>query len=134
MGPQRDEPQLDTLEIDEQELEMALSESLAEEAPQGDTVPRGQAVSEQDFVRVVDGALEAVDGHLLFKLCVRDGEDGEHVAVASVGEGDNRQFLLLTLPVHGGVLKVETTAKSENPVAGIAAAYAGLMDVFQAAA
>ena len=33
-----------------------------------------------------------------------------------------------------GALKVETASKSDNPVAGIAAAYAGLMDVFQAAA
>ena len=59
---------------------------------------------------------------------------GEHVAAASIGDGSRRQFLLLTLPTSGGALKVETTSSSSNPVAGIAAAYAGLMDVFKAAA
>ena len=34
----------------------------------------------------------------------------------------------------GGPLKVETVASSKNPVAGITAAYAGLMDVLKAAA
>jgi hypothetical protein len=38
------------------------------------------------------------------------------------------------LPTVGGALKVETTSRSSNPVAGIAAAYAGLMDAFQTAA
>ena len=54
-----------------------------------------------------------------------------HRRVQPVG---NRQFLLLTLPISGGALKVETAARSTNPVARIAAAYAGLMDAFKAAA
>ncbi|RWH25693.1 MAG: hypothetical protein EOQ76_19265, partial [Mesorhizobium sp.] len=71
---------------------------------------------------------------LLFKMCVENDGEGQHVAAASVGDGGNRQFLLLTLPTAGGALKVETAARSSNPVAGIAAAYAGLMDAFKAAA
>jgi hypothetical protein len=114
--------------IDEAALENTLAESLAE------IVPEAKTVSEDEFVEVVGGALEAVGGTLLFKMCVKGEGEGQHVAAASVGDGGNRQFLLLTLPTGGGALKVETTSKSSNPVAGIAAAYAGLMDVFQAAA
>ena len=115
-------------QIDDKALETTLTESLTE------LVPESRSVSEEEFVEVVDGALEAVGGMLLFKMRIEsDGQD-QHIAAASVGDGDNRQFLLLTLPAGGGALKVETISKSANPVAGIAAAYAGLMDVFQAAA
>ena len=49
--------------------------------------------------------------------------------------GENRQFLLLTLPAQGGgQLKVETTSRSDSPLARIAESYAGLMDVLKAAA
>ena len=115
-------------QLDEKLLENTLAESLTELMPQKPTI------SEDEFVEVVGGALEAVGGRLLFKMQVDKDGIGEHVAAASIGDGDKRQFLLLTLPTGGGALKVETASKSANPVAGIAAAYAGLMDVFQAAA
>ena len=129
MDPHTEEPRQDNTEIDDEALETALAESLTELAPEA-----SHTVSEEDFIQAVGSALEAVGGQLLFKMCVEKDGEGEHVAAASVGEGGNRQFLLLSLPTSGGVLKVETTARSENPVAGIAAAYAGLMDVFEAAA
>ncbi|MER8530090.1 hypothetical protein [Mesorhizobium sp. M0598] len=125
-------------QLDDKALENTLAESLADlvaaDVAQADLVPDAKAVSEDEFVEVVGGALEAVGGTLLFKMCVENEGEAQHVAAACVGEGGNRQFLLLTLPTSGGALKVETTAKSTNPVAGIAAAYAGLMDAFQAAA
>ncbi|HEY4193390.1 MAG TPA: hypothetical protein VGM46_12155 [Mesorhizobium sp.] len=115
-------------QIDDKTLENTLAESLAE------IVPDDRSVTDDAFVEVVTGALEAVNGTLLFKMRIsNDGQD-VHVAAASIGEGNRRQFLLLTLPAGGGALKVETISKSQNPVAGIAAAYAGLMDVFKAAA
>ncbi|MER8823848.1 hypothetical protein NKH70_29440 [Mesorhizobium sp. M0991] len=125
-------------QLDDKALEDTLAESLADlvatDVAPADLVPDGKTVSEDEFVEVVGGALEAVGGTLLFKMCVENEGEAQHVAAASVGDGGNRQFLLLTLPTSGGALKVETTAKSTNPVAGIAAAYAGLMDAFQAAA
>ena len=48
--------------------------------------------------------------------------------------GESRQLLLLTLPTHGGHLKVETTSHSDSLLARIAESYAGLMDVLKAAA
>ncbi|MER8548313.1 hypothetical protein NKH33_30830 [Mesorhizobium sp. M1182] len=125
-------------QLDDKALENTLAESLADlvaaDVAQADLVPDAKTVSEDEFVEVVGGALEAVGGTLLFKMCVENEGEAQHVAAASVGDGGNRQFLLLTLPTNGGALKVETTSKSTNPVAGIAAAYAGLMDAFQAAA
>ncbi|WP_368389328.1 hypothetical protein [Mesorhizobium sp. LMG 17147] len=125
-------------QLDDEALENTLAESLADvvaaDVAQADLVPDAKTVSEDEFVEVVGGALEAVGGTLLFKMCVENEGKAQHVAAACVGDGGNRQFLLLTLPTSGGALKVETTAKSSNPVAGIAVAYAGLMDAFQAAA
>ncbi|MDQ2634770.1 MAG: hypothetical protein M3Y78_13650 [Pseudomonadota bacterium] len=96
--------------------------------------PSEREVSDDDFEEVVRGALEAVGGTLLFKMKV--GADGQahHAAAAAVGLGHSRQFLLLTLPAQGGQLKVETTSRSESPLARIAESYAGLMDVLKAAA
>jgi hypothetical protein len=113
---------------EEEILESTLAESLTE------LVAEKPVVSDDEFVDVVAGALEAVSGTLLFKMRIETEGQHQHIAAASVGDGGNRQFLLLTLPTDGGALKVETIAKSANPVAGIAAAYAGLMDLFQAAA
>ena len=109
-------------------LEEKLAESLA------DLVPETHTVSEGEFAEVVGGALEAVGDRLLFKMRLDRNGESEHVAAASIGDGGERQFLVLTLPASGGALKVETASKSENPVASLAASYAGLMDVFQAAA
>ena len=96
--------------------------------------PPARAVSDSEFEKVVRGALDAVGGTLLFKMTVEAEGAAHHAAAAAVGTGETRQFLLLTLPVNGGRLKVETTARSASPLAGIAASYAGLLDVFKAAA
>ena len=96
--------------------------------------PVMREVSDRDFEEVVRGALEAVGGTLLFKMKVGDDDEAHHAAAAAVGLGHSRQFLLLTLPAHGGQLKVETTSRSKSPLAQIAESYAGLMDVLKAAA
>ncbi|MER9082554.1 hypothetical protein [Mesorhizobium sp. M0028] len=125
-------------QFDDEALENTLAEGLADlmaaDVVQADLIHDAKTISEDEFVEVVGGALEAVGGTLLFKMCVENEGESQHVAAACVGDSGNRQFLLLTLPASGGALKVETTSKSTNPVAGIAAAYAGLMDAFQAAA
>jgi len=96
--------------------------------------PTEQPISDNDFEEVVRGALESVGGTLLFKVRVGDEPQPLYAAAAAVGLGEGRQFLLLTLPVRGGQLKVETASQSANPLARIAESYAGLMDVLKAAA
>lgn len=94
----------------------------------------GDEVSNTHFEEVVREAIEGVGGTLLFKMKVGEDDEAYHAAAAAVGNGDGRNFLLLTLPARGGQLKVETAAKSDDPLAKIAESYAGLMDVLKAAA
>ena len=95
--------------------------------------PVGDAISDDTFEYLVRQALDAVHGIMLFKIRIGNEDGGQHVAAASIGEGESRQFLVLTLPVGGGRLRVETAAKSESPVARIAASYAALAQAFAAA-
>lgn len=94
----------------------------------------GDVVTETEFEAVCREALDAVGGTVLFKLRVGNGVECQHVAAGAIGTGPARQLLVLSLPVAGGKLSVETAARSKNPVATIAAAYAGLADVFAKAA
>ena len=117
-----------TPEQTEGTLEQSVSEQAAELPKQGETV------SDAHFEQVVRDALEGVGGMLLFKMRL-DGETGaDHVAAAAIGEGAERRLLLLTLPAGATQLKVETAAKSSNPLAAIAASYAGLADALATAA
>ncbi len=94
----------------------------------------GDVVTETEFEAVCRDALNAVGGTVLFKLRVGNGVECQHVAAGAIGAGPARQFLVLSLPVAGGKLSVEPAARSRNPVAQIAAAYAGLADVLAKAA
>jgi hypothetical protein len=95
--------------------------------------PVGDVISDETFEYLVRQALDAVHGTMLFKIRLGDDDNGHHVAAASIGEVGDQQFLVLTLPVGGGRLRVETAAKSESPVARIVASYAGLALAFAAA-
>jgi hypothetical protein len=109
-------------------LEKAGTETALEIAPLGDVV------SDETFEYLVRQALDAVHGTMLFKMRLGEDGAGQHVAAASIGDGRSQQFLVLTLPVSGGRLRVETAAKSDSPVARIAASYAGLARAFATAA
>lgn len=127
--------------------ELVVEELATEEAAQpieadavAETVEKAAAeavpatfVTEGDFEQLVDEALEAVGGILLFKMRIDDEGEDKHVAAASIGDGARRQFLLLSLPVAGGKLKVETAARSKSPLAKLAEAYVGVVEAFRAA-
>lgn len=91
-------------------------------------------VSESEFAHMVDDALEAVGGILLFKMRLDEAGEDKHVAAASIGDGARRQFLLLSLPATGGKLKVESASRSTSPLAKLAEAYVGVVEAFRAAA
>ncbi|MFI0847638.1 hypothetical protein [Mesorhizobium sp. IMUNJ 23232] len=118
--------------MDAQKLVEKLDKSVLEETPTA--AEAAPAVSEERFEEIVTEALDGVDGTMLFKMRIDAEGDAEHVAAASVGNGDTRHFLILSLPVAGGQLRVEQAANSKSPVAGIAASYAGLAEALATAA
>ncbi len=94
----------------------------------------GVEISTEQFVEVCQGALSTVGGAMLFKMTLGSGVECHHIAAAFIGQGDQRQYLILSLPVAGGRLRVETLATSKNPIARIIPAYAELADAFSRAA
>lgn len=96
--------------------------------------PVTEAVDDGRFEAIVAEALDGVGGTLLFSMLVESGPDSQYVAAGSIGEGEARDFLILSMPAAGGELRVEPAANSDNPIAGIAASYAGLADAFATAA
>lgn len=96
--------------------------------------PAASDITDDDFDTMVSRALQTVGGTLLFKVRVAEPTGEVHVAAAAVGTVGARQFLLLSLSVNGGRLSIEAANRSTSPLARIAASYAGLLDVFHAAA
>jgi len=96
--------------------------------------PATSDITDDDFDTMVRHALQTVGGTLLFKVRVAEPIGEVHVAAAAVGTVGTRQFLLLSLSVNGGRLSIEAADRSASPLARIAASYAGLLDVFHAAA
>ncbi len=100
------------------ELELALQSQ--------DTVQAG-------FEGALRQALEKAGGTLLFHMRV-DDESGTHwTAAVSVGDGDDRQILIVTIPSDGPA-RIEPTESSPEPIARIAPAFAEVMDRLQHAA
>ncbi len=123
------------VELSSEELTVDTAEADAETVMQIDAPPIITSdVSEAEFTQLVDDALEAVGGILLFKMRLDEDGDDKHVAAASIGDGARRQFLLLSLPVTGGKLKVESASRSTSPLAKLAEAYVGVVEAFRAAA
>ena len=121
-----------TIDIDDASINAAETcETIQSEKLQK---PDAGQLSNEDFEKMVEGALEAVEGTLLFRVRVIEGGEEVHAAAAAFGLGDRKQFLLLTAPAGGGPLKVEPASSSGSPFARIAESYAGLMDVLKAAA
>lgn len=90
--------------------------------------------TEQDFEESLRAVLAAAGGVLLFHMRIDNDAEHQHVAAVSVGEAEERRFFLVIKPVDGGELRVEPVESSDNPLAGITAAYAGLVDVLAIAA
>ena len=93
-----------------------------------------QDVRSEGFEAAVAAAADSVGGALLFDMPVPAETECQRVAAVAIGAGENRLLMLVTMPNEGDALRVETVEKSSHPVAGIVAAYAGLMDHFAAAA
>ena len=109
-------------------------ENIRKSAGMEEAPPDAEAISESRFEEIVIEALDGVGGTMLFKMTIGSGDDAQHLAAGSIGEGAARRFLILSMPATGGALRVEQASDSKYPIAGIAASYAGLADLLAMAA
>ena len=93
-----------------------------------------QDLQSSGFEAAVTAAVDSVGGEVLFDMPLPAETDCQRVAAVSVGSGEDRALVLVMLPKDGEALRVETVEESSHPVAGIVAAYVGLMDHLAVAA
>ncbi|MGN6772353.1 MAG: hypothetical protein ACTHJQ_21255 [Rhizobiaceae bacterium] len=93
-----------------------------------------QDLQSSGFEGAVTAAVDSVGGELLFDMPMPAETDCQRVAAVSVGSGEERALVLVMLPKDGEALHVEAVEESSHPVAGIVAAYAGLMQHLAVAA
>jgi hypothetical protein len=74
-----------------------------------------------------DRVLADARATLLFAVHGADVADAPSVSAVVVGEGDNRQFLIVTRPPDGNVC-VEDARTSRNPLARLAPSFAAVME------
>lgn len=91
-------------------------------------------IESEGFEAAVAAAADSAGGALLFDMPMPAETDCQRVAAVSIGAGEERLLMLVTMPNEGDALCVETVDKSSHPVAGIVAAYAGLLDHMPVAA
>lgn len=107
-----------TISLETIELELALQSQ--------DRVQAG-------FEGAVRQALAKAGGTLLFHMRLDDGDAARWTAAVSVGDGDQRQFLIVTIPAEGDV-SIEPLDRSAEPLARIAPAFAEVMERLRPAA
>lgn len=88
---------------------------------------QSQATVQAGFEGAVSRALEKAGGALLFHMRVDDGEATRWTAAVSIGAGQERQFLIVTIPAEGNV-RIEPLDQSDEPLARIAPAFADVME------
>jgi hypothetical protein len=75
----------------------------------------------------LDAALRSAGARVLFAVHPATGSDAPFVAAVVVGDGEERQFLIVTRPADGAV-SVETAETSGSPLARLAASFAAVME------
>lgn len=112
---------------------ISQEESVALETVEFELALQLQDIARQGFEGALSTALDSVGGKLLFDMPIAI-EDCRRVAAVSLGSGEQRLLALVVLPNGSDTPRVETAENSSNPVAGIVAAYAGVMDHLAVAA
>lgn len=79
---------------------------------------------DHDFETTVSGALDKVGGELLFQMRFDGGEEFQHVAAARVGDGEDLQVVLISLPLDGSPPRVEPASGEVHPLGRFASSYA----------
>jgi hypothetical protein len=124
---------LATTDLATEALAAEQAETNSLEAVELELALQNQNLVSLGFEESIQTALKAIGGEMLFQMRL-ENEDCQRVAAVRIGSEDERQFALVIMPPDGGLMRVEPVAQSSNPIAQITESYAGLMDVFRAAA
>ncbi len=92
-----------------------------------------QDTTQHGFEGALRQALEKAGGALLFHMRVDDADGTHWTAAVSVGSGEDRQLLIVTIPGDGPA-RIESSEDSSEPLARIAPAFADVMERLQPAA
>lgn len=116
----------------------APTDVSTEDAATLETIELELALQFQDTVQTgfegaLRQALERSGGTLLFHMRVGDADGTHWTAAVSVGSGEDRQILIVTIPGDGPA-RVERTDRSKEPIARIAPAFADVMEKLRHAA
>jgi hypothetical protein len=140
--PVADEPEASAqAPVDQASVEQASAEQASVEQADANSLEAVElelALHNQNLVSLgfeesIQTALKEIGGEMLFQMRL-ENEDCQRVAAVRIGNDTERQFALVIMPPDGGLMRVEPVAQSTNPIAKITESYAGLMDVFRAAA
>jgi hypothetical protein len=116
-----------------EDLQLLTDEMLASIGSRDEEVSPETPADAGDFEEMILQALDTVGGKLLFQMRLDNGDDCQHVAAITLGEGDRRQVALVILNAEGA-MRLEPVETSDNPVAGLARSYVSLAEAYQTAA
>lgn len=115
-------------------LTQAIEADMRAEDEAAHSAEAPTALTHDAFEAMARDAVTEMGGELLFSICVGPEDERRHVATARLGEGEAQEFVVLSMPVAGGGIRAEPVATSDDPVARIAVAYAGVAEALAAAA
>ncbi|PSM18316.1 hypothetical protein [Nitratireductor sp. StC3] len=100
------------------------------EAVEFELALNSQDIAESGFETALRRAAERADGSVLFHMPALAQRDCQRVAAVSLGAGHDTHTVLVLLGRDGGSVRIENARDSDNPFAGIALSYRGLLDLF----
>lgn len=86
-----------------------------------------QDIVEEGFEAAVRSVVDRTDATFLFHMPAHSVEGCQRVAAVSLGSGDERSTLLVLLHDDGRTFRLEAADESDNPFAGMALSYSGLL-------
>lgn len=91
-------------------------------------------LSDEEFEAALRETVKSFGAVLLFNMKLQDEEGGRWAAAIALDDGEAREIAILELPCNGGSASVRPASESEQPIAAIASAYAGLAECWGKAA
>jgi hypothetical protein len=113
--------------VDAADLTQAAHAGMPLEAVEFELALNAQDIVAKGFEAAVRRAAEMADGHFLFHMPAHAVPDCQRVAAVSLASPDAPFTLLVLLGADGRSVRLEDAQASDNPLAGMAVSYGGLL-------